>query len=206
MQSVLQTSLAGGNAAYPLDGSVITLTGLTVVDDGPFSTVVSAANNNARGIDNNLEGIYLDDFIIGFGERGETVIDPTSDTTFVLNPNRILNSINVGPYQLEIRGGEEYLAPSRASGSYIDGFAVNERLSTGTTLRLTSSDNLVNGDYIDISDGIRTVRFVFQDTRVSGNTLAANEVSVPFTSSVIDTVTRITAPNRHPSSLADCGI
>ena len=39
-----------------------------------------------RGLNNAHEGIYIDDVIIGFAERGEMVIGATANPTFVQNP------------------------------------------------------------------------------------------------------------------------
>ncbi|MDZ4849321.1 MAG: dockerin type I domain-containing protein [Pirellulaceae bacterium] len=196
VQRELNNQLAGGSQVFPLNGDIITLTGLTVNNSGPFTSTNSAANNNNRAIENNFEGIYLDDFVIGFAERGEGVIDPVvnqlplTDIPFVLNPNRIGNAINVGPYQLEIRGGEEYLTPTTTGLSYSVGFTANERLSIGSTVQLTSSDNILDGDYIDIGDGVRTLRFVFKNTALN-SPLLAGEIAIPFTTSVVDPVSRI---------------
>ncbi len=229
IQTTLSSALAGGSNVYPRNGDLVTLTGVTVNNPGPFTVTSQSANNFERGRDNDFEGIYLDDFIIGFAERGEIVFDPNTganvDTTFVPNPLRsagsaqvgeqIANSINVGPYQLEIRGGEEYLIPvpntilvppgelspilqsfnplDLNNLPYTQAFGVNERLSTGAVLTLTGSENLVDGDYLDISDGVRTLRFVFKNTAV-GTTLGANEIAVPFTSLVRDAVTGVSRP------------
>jgi hypothetical protein len=69
-------------------------------------------------MDNAYEGLYLDDFIIGFAERGEMVVGATANANFTANAelfNNQLpvglvphNEIHVGPYQLEIRQGETY--------------------------------------------------------------------------------------------------
>ncbi len=197
IRNALRLNLAGNADVYPVNGDTITLTGLTVNNPGPFTATNSAPMANARGSDNDFEGIYLDDFIIGFAERGEIVIDPnvgpTVDTTFVPNPNSIPGSINVGPYQLEIRGGEEYLTPTSGSGVYTQSFAINERLSTGATLTMVGSENLVDGDFIDINDGVRSLRFVFKST-LSSTPLGPNEVAVTFTSNVRDAVTGANRP------------
>ncbi|MEO8493591.1 MAG: PPC domain-containing protein, partial [Planctomycetota bacterium] len=58
---------------------------------------------------NDHEGLYLDDFIIGLAERGELVTGASDQggaivpTSFVVNGAQPANEINVGPYQLEIR-------------------------------------------------------------------------------------------------------
>ena len=66
--------------------------------------------------DNDFEGVFLDDFIIGLAERGEQVIDPRPagsplDTAFVADtrfafpePDDPQSDLNTGSYQVEIRG------------------------------------------------------------------------------------------------------
>ncbi len=56
---------------YPRQNETLIIPGLNVSDDGPFVAISPTANSNARSINNNFEGIYLDDFIIGVAERGE---------------------------------------------------------------------------------------------------------------------------------------
>ncbi|MCR9293841.1 MAG: PPC domain-containing protein, partial [bacterium] len=93
------------------------------------STNFDGTTNNARpgalGAQNNdFEGVYLDDFIIGVAGRGEMVLrasggntnfiqDPQQDIT---NPSQPNLEILVGEYQFEIRGGDEYGIPT------LDGF------------------------------------------------------------------------------------
>jgi hypothetical protein len=74
----------------------------------------------ARGQNNNFEGFYVDDFIVGFAERGEMVTGaPAAQTGFVNLPSAPVSQ-NVpspnfqGQYQLEIRRGTEYgVLPSK---------------------------------------------------------------------------------------------
>ncbi len=64
-----------------------------------------------RARNNAFEGLYLDDFIIGATERGEVVLNADTTTTFITNPAGV-TGIQIGEYQLEIRGGEEYGVPN----------------------------------------------------------------------------------------------
>ncbi len=69
-----------------------------------------------RARENDHEGFYVDDFIIGFAERGEMVTGPSDqrsnndffalqqNPTFAASPQSL-----IGPYQLEIRRGTEYI-------------------------------------------------------------------------------------------------
>jgi VCBS repeat-containing protein len=68
-------------------------------------------NDEDRAQNNNFEGVYIDDIIIGFAERGEMVTGSTAQNAFFQVPQDPLNPISevlVGPYQLEIRRGTEY--------------------------------------------------------------------------------------------------
>lgn len=63
-----------------------------------------------RHLNNDFEGFYVDDVIIGLTERGEMVTNPPTDTTqtFAVPENTDpggASEILVGPYQLEIRRG-----------------------------------------------------------------------------------------------------
>lgn len=73
-------------------------------------------DGNRQAQNNNFEGFYIDDIIIGFAERGEMVTGAQADQTAFFNlpqnptfgaPTQLLS----GGYQLEIRRGTEYAAP-----------------------------------------------------------------------------------------------
>jgi len=74
-----------------------------------------AWRSETRGQNNNFEGFYIDDVIIGFSERGEMVTGaPAGQTGMVtvnVNPHPFApTEFLTGPYQLEIRRGAEYAA------------------------------------------------------------------------------------------------
>ena len=121
----MEKALAGGAdtyATYRQRGSYIDLTGISVTSAGPFTVSTVRAEDSfsefgtaflppaTKAQNNAFEGIYLDDFIIGLAERGETVTGANADTTFVTVPSAG-SEILVGPYQLEIRGGQDYGQP-----------------------------------------------------------------------------------------------
>ena len=84
------------------------------------STIGSFASPQARSTENDHEGFYVDDIIVGFAERGEMVVDASGNTqlnnvvTFddLETPQATQNDYNEfnlqGEYQLEIRRGTEY--------------------------------------------------------------------------------------------------
>ena len=65
-----------------------------------------------RAQQNDFEGVYIDDVMIGFAERGEMVTgQPATNTFFTVpqNPDPAApKQVLVGPYQLEMRRGTEY--------------------------------------------------------------------------------------------------
>ena len=94
------------------------------MDAGPFVDEADrfVTDTNYRGglANNAFEGVYLDDFVIGFAERGELVTNANSvqpDESFVsngsltlTNPVELTQTTDKGPYQFEIRDGSEYVS------------------------------------------------------------------------------------------------
>ncbi len=147
LQRAISRQFSSGIAsAYPVTGSTITLPGLVVSNAGPFrlaglrSSDIFGSNGIARSTANNFEGVYVDDFVIGFAERGELVTaagvaplpaNPTpaqiaanaiaiaAQTAFSLdasptftNPPSTNDVTVTGSYQLEIRDASEYVNSS----------------------------------------------------------------------------------------------
>ncbi len=101
LRNALAEGFAGGsNIVYDNRAEFLNLTGRTVNDPGPFGltttknedlfseyAIANAYDRPAyRARDNAVEGIYLDDFIIGTTERGEMVLNSSATTTFVASP------------------------------------------------------------------------------------------------------------------------
>ena len=137
--SVVQDALAsrfsqGDRSHVPVDGPYLTAPGLTILDAGPFVDEADrfVTDTNYRGglANNAFEGVYLDDFVIGFAERGELVTNANSvqpDESFVsngsltlTNPVELTQTTDKGPYQFEIRDGSEYVSSGTASSSSIE--------------------------------------------------------------------------------------
>ena len=118
-----------------------------------------------RGQRNNAEGVYFDDIIIGFAERGETVTAASPNTNFVLNPQAPTNQINVGEYQLEIRIGTRFLGTgvNLSPGAGARSFNTNDRFMDGLTLIAPSADKLADGQQFKLTDGIKEVIFEYDD-------------------------------------------
>jgi hypothetical protein len=162
-----------------------------------------------RGLDNAHEGIYIDDLIIGFAERGEMVIGATANSTFIRNPqlsNLNLptlfvpdNEIKKGAYQLEIRRAEEFGTTVGDVGTEIvlnRSFDTNDRLTNATSLVAAPGNTIVEGQSFTLSDGSQSVTFEFDDDAMDniignnvGNGVAATHVAIPYR--VSDTAAQI---------------
>ncbi|MEZ6124261.1 MAG: right-handed parallel beta-helix repeat-containing protein [Planctomycetaceae bacterium] len=131
-------------------------------------------NDTARGQNNNFEGFYVDDIIIGWAERGEMITAATNNAAFTTVPQDPPDPMNpmevlVGQYQVEIRRGYEYaslvdsLNPDITISSVFD---PNTEFVSGADLGLTAAiDDFETGDFSKLgwrsTDGEKP--FVVQD-------------------------------------------
>lgn len=195
MQRVFAQQFSNGIAsAYPVAGATITLAGLTVTNAGPFglagvrssdvfgdllpvnrNDTNPAVNGVARARANNFEGVYIDDFIIGFAERGELVTAATALTTFLppTDPTAV-----VGTYQLEIRDASEYVNSN--TRSVFRTFDTNDRLGDETQLVVAPLGNIIDGSTFQLSDGVNSVTFEFDIATPAGTSdgIASGRVRV----------------------------
>jgi VCBS repeat-containing protein len=134
-------------------------------------------------------GIFLDDFIIGFAERGEVVLSTTGipgSQTF--NDSRFYEraggpagaparEVNTGTYQLEIRVAADYGTTNRQGELRLENtllgplgrtYDTNERLTKSAALIFDSASEIEDGASFTLSDGVRTVLFEF-DVVTSAN-------------------------------------
>jgi hypothetical protein len=115
-----------------------------------------------RGQNNQNQGFFVDDLIVGFAERGEMVTSSTSNLTssFNLGGNALTTNPDpdaprpqlTGPYQIEMRRGTEYAAvvdPTAVDISIGFTFDTNDRLLTTATFKNAAgvSDNFETGDF-----------------------------------------------------------
>lgn len=122
-----------------------------------------------RGISNDHLGVFLDDFVIGFAERGEIVTGTNADSSFVGNRDyfKLPNQINTGEYQLEIRRSEVFGIANPFSPPPLflfQSFDTNERHVSGVSLTAPAGNQLADGETFTISDGVHTLTFEFEDT------------------------------------------
>ncbi len=145
-----------------------------------FGSFASAAT----GQNNNVEGVYIDDIVVGFAERGEMVLNaPADNRQFVVDPSyrtfsyadiqqpEFPNEILVGGYTLEVRQGATYGVPNdydpirlllNEENSLGRAFDTNDRLNgNGVTLIVSTGSNLLDGDIFTLSNGTQTLTFEF---------------------------------------------
>lgn len=155
-----------------------------------------------RNLANNFEGVYIDDIVIGFAERGEMITGAVAGTTFSNNPKHepdaSIRETEEGTYQVEVRRSASYglnAAPFPAL-TLVSGrtFDTNDRLAQGVSLVAPTGSALSDGQVFTLSDGVDTVTFEFNDaTIVSGVNagVAQGRVPVAFRSTDdADTVAR----------------
>lgn len=142
--------------------------------------------NTHRGQDNDHGGFFIDDIIVGFASRGEMVTAPANSaatTDLESNPFAQLTSnpdpagpkqLLNGPYQLEIRRGEEYgFLPAGTFPNVIVNptLDVNDRQTTGQTVFIGNS--VADGNTVTVYDGLITRVFEFDSIGgVSGTNVA----------------------------------
>ncbi|QDS90768.1 Dockerin type I repeat protein [Rosistilla ulvae] len=204
--------------AYPIrNGYLIKVYGYSVVDSGPLGLTQdsnefdgydlpgdqfgqftsSSLDNSFRAQDNAYRGVYIDDIIVGFRERGEMVINSASgQTAFTANleyepylENGVKAETDLGYYQVEIRIGADYGYDGSDGGIrdlVVDRtFNTNDRLATGVSLIAPAPDQVYDGQTFTLSDGTDTVTFEFDDSTLLPGSLGyglsgAGNVRVPF--------------------------
>ncbi|KAA5544554.1 hypothetical protein FYK55_09550 [Roseiconus nitratireducens] len=198
IQRAVATRFADGNLSrVPVSGQTVNLGTLTLTDPGPFADASQSYGSDfgtspvEGSRDNDHEGVYLDDFIIGFAERGEQVTgSPVVDTAFIEDtryafpePNDPVSDLVTGSYQVEIRDGSEYIATGQ--GVQFRTFDTNTRLSEALSIVANSADAIQDGQMFSITDGRSTVEFEF-DLIESGTGVTPGRVRIPYTLQAIE--------------------
>ncbi len=133
--------------------------------------------------DNQHEGVYIDNLLIGFPGRGEMVTGAdTGATTFVSNPLQPPDEIDQGAYQLEVRQatsfGRTETGPLPNLQLY-DTLQVSEQLNQGVALELAAGHVFREGQSFTVSDGSQRVAFAFDDPTTPGG-VADGYVPIEF--------------------------
>ena len=198
VQRALANRLTDGDRTrVPVRGTEVILSNLTLNDAGPFLDTANSFSTSfgstpvAGSRDNDREGVYLDDFIIGFAERGEQVSSSPvinqafiPDTRFTFpEPNDPQSGLVTGSYQVEIRDASEYV---RSEENVIfRQFDTNDRLNDSTSVVVRGADELLDGQSFAIFDGRSTLEFEF-DLVEAGNGVTPGRVPIPFTAQLIE--------------------
>lgn len=149
--AVFEASKAGNNVQLPF-----------------FPGAIGAQNNE-------FEGVYIDDIIIGFAERGElmTGVDTRSINgggDFITNPLADPDAVLDGTYNVEIRKGSEYGVSIRPDAPDQDlilanyrAFDTNTRQGQSVSLVLPNGWEIYEGQKFTVSDGVNTLTFEYDD-------------------------------------------
>ena len=135
------------------DGTLEQLNNLTGVVDGDFS-------DEQRGQNNDYEGFYVDDIIIGFTERGEMVTGGQANQTdffYTELPNgqqSVPQKVLSGAYTLTIRRGTEYAAPTDPA---VPGLSIYQQYDTDDRFVEFPATVPNNNSYAEFFDGTTTV-------------------------------------------------
>ena len=221
-QAIFDELLAGDPSQIddlvPRTNSAVRLAGFSLDAPGPFSAERDRYGDQFGGgvlagaVDNDHEGVYLDDFIIGFAERGEvaTGSNPISDESFVVDtrfqfpePDEPVAGATSGSYTVEIRDASEYAAGSVSSisvaaDSRFRVFDTNDRLDSGTSFSLPDASAIRDGQTFTINNGRSEIKFEFDlltAPNFAGDGLNdPTAVQVPYQLSVADEVTGLPRP------------
>lgn len=195
-QAMARQFTGGQLTAFGTSGSAVTFAGLTVEDPGPFGLSTGNYGDEfgtvgaPRARDNAFEGVYFDDIIIGFAERGELVTGANVDTALITDPSPNLtlpaqpvSDLTTGSYQLEIRDASEYVASQ--TGTLFRSFDTNDRLAASQTISARPATQLFDGSTFTIGDGNATVTFEFNLVE-SDTGVTPGNVEIPYTFEAIE--------------------
>ncbi len=148
----------------------------------PYIPNVGTPGTAARGFDNVHEGIYIDDIIIGFAERGEMATSATANSSFVNNPDLSANQVLNGAYQVEVRKATDYgvTGAGTTRAGLIRSIDTNDRLTQGLTIIAQPGAQIYDGQTFVLSNGVSSVTFEYDDTTIGDGVLTGRH-AVPFT-------------------------
>ncbi|MCR9199839.1 MAG: hypothetical protein NXI04_14485 [Planctomycetaceae bacterium] len=128
------------------------------------------SNINNRGVNNANGGVFIDDIIIGFAERGEQVTGAAPTAGFSANPdidngNSPLDNLDThtGHYDLEIRRAGENALYDGTNNLLFPATDTNGRFDQSVALELPDFNDIADNSTVTISDGNREVTFEFID-------------------------------------------
>ncbi|MEL0097649.1 MAG: choice-of-anchor L domain-containing protein [Planctomycetaceae bacterium] len=188
---VLEAIFAGGNAdIFKTHNEIVRVIAHEVEDSGPFGVTETLPGDaygaffqNLRGQNNATEGVYVDDIVVGFAERGELATNAVADASFGVNANADPTDINTGEYQLEIRRGTQYVDIDDEGNVILSqSMDTNDRLSQSLSINASDGFSIVDGQTFELGDGINQLTFEYNDV-ASLNEVAAGHIAVDFDAS-----------------------
>lgn len=141
---------------------------------GSFGEDVFSQGNpgSTRGQNNANLGVFIDDIIIGFAERGEQVLNAGAGTGIVANPH-VSNpdrpvglpylDILSGAYDLEVRRGGEVAEVGPPGNALLPAMDTNDRAGELASITVPDFDDIADNSTFAISDGVNDVTFQFVD-------------------------------------------
>ncbi len=207
--------------AVKVDKEALYVIGKDILNPGPFGLplfipdlpgdylITNLRTRADQGRENNFEGVYIDDFVIGFAERGEIISAAPADTTYVDEDVKPAGQVLEGAYQVEVRRGFEYgLATFSTQNPYIllmtRGFASNERFADGVSIVAPEPETIAPGTTFTIDDGLNVRTFEFNLTGDPSSIAPGNvPVNISFAQSATDVALAISqAINTDPILLS----
>lgn len=213
---------------YPVSGDTIRVFGGSSVAAGPLKITATSSMPGAnsgvnlvageqptgasaldrlriagtRGQNNGFEGVYIDDVIIGFAERGELITGYDTAAGRFLNNNPefqpIINDLDAfffpptqvtevrtGFYQVEIRTSAEYALVSGNRNTPFVTFDTNDVIGEQTLLDVVGSGaDIADGDSFTLSDGVNVVCFEFNNIEIPAGSpfagVTSGSIEIPF--------------------------
>ncbi len=140
-----------------------------------------------RGMNNAIEGVFIDDIIIGFAERGEMITNAPANTGFIQNddvataadapgnastfnefgdPNVYLDILN-GVYDVEIRRASDFGESQTANPTNVlyRTLDTNDREIQGIAVTVPDATVIPDRSTFSVSNGVNTVTYQFVDIR-----------------------------------------
>jgi len=164
-------------------GDMLRIINHLVVDQGPlgFAAVLPQDTSNddepVRFQDNDHEGFYIDDFVIGYAERGEMVTAFNGSDAYDGDPVGVAE----GAYQLEIRRASEYVISNEDFTIWHQSFDTNDRHKSSFRIVAQDGADIRDGEIFTLTDGMSQVNFEFND-QVNSNGVTPGNFEIPFTS------------------------
>ncbi len=171
---------------------------------GSAQAPISFAHLDERALNNTGEGLYIDDIIIGFAERGEMVAGAAANNTFAANRQYAktlydVDQIEAGRYQLTVRTAADFGTTDTGNGRLVlddtrpfgpqfgRQFDTNDRLTqqVGIEVLPQAAGGIADGVTFTLSDGRRPVTFEFDVTTGAGDAASgvqSGNVRIPLSS------------------------